>query len=149
MSGLARVAVTSSRWPSRCVSTPCRHKATDLKIDSSCITTDFDAERPGDDTGNSIVEYVAGVDDFEVAEATYRAAVARWPASRITLRQGECTSGNVQLLWTRQLPPAARNREHSVSAASRVSAAMLMRCQIAALPMVVRTTSGSRPPRIA
>jgi hypothetical protein len=30
-----------------------------------------------DDTGDSIVEHVAGVDDFEVAEATYRAAVAR------------------------------------------------------------------------
>jgi hypothetical protein len=28
------------------------------------------------------------VDDFEVAEATYRAAVARWAAARITLRQG-------------------------------------------------------------
>jgi hypothetical protein len=41
-----------------------------------------------DDTGNSIVEHVAGVDDFEVAEATYRAAVARWPRTRITLRQG-------------------------------------------------------------
>jgi hypothetical protein len=41
-----------------------------------------------DDAGNSIVEHVAGVDDFEVAEATYRAAVARWPAARITLRQG-------------------------------------------------------------
>jgi hypothetical protein len=41
-----------------------------------------------DDTGNGIVEHVAGVDDFEVAEATYRAAIARWPAARITLRQG-------------------------------------------------------------
>ena len=41
-----------------------------------------------DAIGNSIVEHVAGVDDFEVAEATYRAAVARWPAARITLRQG-------------------------------------------------------------
>jgi hypothetical protein len=41
-----------------------------------------------DDTGDSIVEHVAGIDDFEVAEATYRAAVARWPAARITLRQG-------------------------------------------------------------
>jgi hypothetical protein len=40
-----------------------------------------------DDTGDSIVEHVAGVDDFEVAEATYWAAVARWPAARITLRQ--------------------------------------------------------------
>jgi hypothetical protein len=41
-----------------------------------------------DDTGDRIVEHVAGIDDFEVAEATYRAAVARWPAARITLRQG-------------------------------------------------------------
>jgi hypothetical protein len=41
-----------------------------------------------DDSGDSIVEHVAGVDNFEVAEATYRAAVARWPAARITLRQG-------------------------------------------------------------
>jgi hypothetical protein len=31
-----------------------------------------------DDAGGSIVEHVAGIDDFEVAEATYRAAVARW-----------------------------------------------------------------------
>jgi hypothetical protein len=41
-----------------------------------------------DDSGNSIVEHVAAVEDFEVLEATYRAAVARWPAARITLRQG-------------------------------------------------------------
>jgi hypothetical protein len=41
-----------------------------------------------DDACASIVEHVAGVDDFEVAEATYRAAVARWPTARITLRQG-------------------------------------------------------------
>jgi hypothetical protein len=31
---------------------------------------------------------VAGVDDFEVATATYDAAVKRWPAARIILRQG-------------------------------------------------------------
>jgi hypothetical protein len=42
----------------------------------------------GTDSGDSIVEHVASVDDFEVAEATYRAAVARWPRARITLRQG-------------------------------------------------------------
>jgi hypothetical protein len=41
-----------------------------------------------DETGKSIVEHVAGGDDFEVAEATYRAAVARWPTAPITLRQG-------------------------------------------------------------
>jgi hypothetical protein len=33
-----------------------------------------------DDTGDSIVEHVAGVDDFEVAEATYRAG-AHYPAT--------------------------------------------------------------------
>jgi hypothetical protein len=37
---------------------------------------------------NSIVEHIAGIDDFEVAEATYRAAVARWPKANIILRQG-------------------------------------------------------------
>src|SRR5262249_6489233 len=41
-----------------------------------------------DDTANGIVEHVASVDDFEVAVTTYRAAVARWPKARITLRQG-------------------------------------------------------------
>jgi len=40
-----------------------------------------------DAAGDSILEHVAGVEDFEVAEATYRAAVARWPAACITLRQ--------------------------------------------------------------
>jgi hypothetical protein len=57
-------------------------------------------------------------------------------------------SGLRQLRWTRQVPPAARSLEQSVSAASRVSVATRMRCQIAALPSVVRTMSGSRPPRI-
>jgi hypothetical protein len=41
-----------------------------------------------DDAADNIIEHVAGVDDFEVAEATYWAAVARWPRARITLRQG-------------------------------------------------------------
>ena len=41
-----------------------------------------------DSAANSVVEQIAVVDDFEVAEATFRAAVARWPAARITLRQG-------------------------------------------------------------
>jgi hypothetical protein len=38
-----------------------------------------------DDTGDSIVEHVAAVDDFEVA--TYRAAVARWPPARTPKRR--------------------------------------------------------------
>jgi hypothetical protein len=41
-----------------------------------------------DDAGNSIVEHVAGADDFQVAEAIYKAAITRWPKVRITVRQG-------------------------------------------------------------
>jgi hypothetical protein len=40
------------------------------------------------DTGEIIIDNLAGVEDFEVAVATYRAAVKRWPKAIITLRQG-------------------------------------------------------------
>jgi hypothetical protein len=36
----------------------------------------------------SIVEYVAGVEDYQVALAAFRAACERWPGTPITLRQG-------------------------------------------------------------
>ena len=38
--------------------------------------------------GESIVEHVADVEDYQVALATYRAACERWPGTPITLRQG-------------------------------------------------------------
>ena len=38
--------------------------------------------------GESIVEHVAGVEDYQFALATYRAACERWPGVPITLRQG-------------------------------------------------------------
>jgi hypothetical protein len=41
-----------------------------------------------DDAGQNVIDHLAGVDNFEVAEATYRAAVKRWPKAVITLRQG-------------------------------------------------------------
>jgi hypothetical protein len=41
-----------------------------------------------DATGDNIVEHIAGVEDYQVAQATYRAAVERWPGAVITLRQG-------------------------------------------------------------
>ena len=44
-----------------------------------------------DDSGNEIVEHIAGMDDFDVAQAAYAAAVKRWPNARITLRQGART----------------------------------------------------------
>jgi hypothetical protein len=34
------------------------------------------------------VEHVAGVEDYQVALATYRAASERWPGTPITLRHG-------------------------------------------------------------
>jgi hypothetical protein len=39
----------------------------------------------GSDDGEDIVEHLAGVEDFEVAHATYRAACERWPNAVITL----------------------------------------------------------------
>ena len=41
-----------------------------------------------DSDGESIVEHVAGVEDYQVALATYRAACERWPGTPISLRQG-------------------------------------------------------------
>src|SRR5215831_15245611 len=38
--------------------------------------------------GESIVEHVACVEDYQVALATYRAACERWPGTPITLRHG-------------------------------------------------------------
>jgi hypothetical protein len=38
--------------------------------------------------GESIVEHIAGVEDYQVALATFRAACERWPDVPITLRQG-------------------------------------------------------------
>jgi hypothetical protein len=41
-----------------------------------------------DETG-VIVERLAGVEDFQVAEATWRAATRRWPKEHIILRNRE------------------------------------------------------------
>jgi len=52
--------------------------------------------------GESIVEHVAGVEDYQVALATYRAACERWPGTPITLRQGSRViedSRRLRLVW--------------------------------------------------
>jgi hypothetical protein len=51
--------------------------------DNKISSPRFRIEWPLD--GESIVEHVAGVEDYQVALATYRAACERWPG---TLRQG-------------------------------------------------------------
>jgi len=38
--------------------------------------------------GESTVEQIAGIEDYQVALATYRTAYERWPGTPITLRQG-------------------------------------------------------------
>jgi hypothetical protein len=38
--------------------------------------------------GSTMEEYVAGISDYQVAMAAFRAAVERWPKASVTLRQG-------------------------------------------------------------
>jgi hypothetical protein len=38
--------------------------------------------------GESIIEHLAGVEDYTFAMATYPAAIERWPNTPITLRRG-------------------------------------------------------------
>jgi hypothetical protein len=63
-----------------------------------------------DDAGRSIVEHVAGVNDFEVAEATYWAAVA---GNRITLpcgRESLCDDGNYRRVRHSHLQGARKHQ---------------------------------------
>ena len=39
-----------------------------------------------DEDGANLVDHLAGVEDLDVAAATYRAACRRWPKAKITLR---------------------------------------------------------------
>ena len=41
-----------------------------------------------DASGETILEHLADIEDFELAMATYRAACERWPGANITLRAG-------------------------------------------------------------
>ena len=41
-----------------------------------------------DEDGENVLEHLAGVEDFDLAMATYRAAYLRWPGAAITIRQG-------------------------------------------------------------
>jgi hypothetical protein len=41
------------------------------------------------DANGAVIEHLAGIEDFLLAMATYRAARQRWPDAAITLRQGE------------------------------------------------------------
>jgi hypothetical protein len=54
---------------------------------------------------DDLVEHVAGVEDYHVALAAYRASVERWPGTPITLRQGTRViedSRRLRLAWSDQ-----------------------------------------------
>jgi hypothetical protein len=42
-----------------------------------------------DQLGDNILDHVAGIEDFQVAQATFEAACKGWPGETITLRQGD------------------------------------------------------------
>ena len=51
------------------------------------------------------MEHIAGVEDYQVALATFRAACERWPGAPITLRQGARViedSAELRLAWADQ-----------------------------------------------
>ena len=41
-----------------------------------------------DQHGDNLLDHVAGIQDFQVSQATFEAACKRWPGETITLRQG-------------------------------------------------------------
>jgi hypothetical protein len=41
----------------------------------------------GDD-GENVLEHLAGIENFDLAMATYLAACLRWPGAAISIRQG-------------------------------------------------------------
>src|SRR5262249_32837960 len=63
----------------------CHGKKADMSTLRTHFTFRVDTWTPD---GESVVEHVAGVEDYQVALATYRAACERWPGTPITLRQG-------------------------------------------------------------
>jgi hypothetical protein len=55
-----------------------------------------------DADGENVIEHLAGVEDLQVAKATYLAACQRWPGTPITLRQGTRViedSRQTRLVW--------------------------------------------------
>jgi len=52
------------------------------------------------DADSAEIEHLAGIEDFLLAMATYRAARQRWPDAAITLRQGERVIEDSRRTWT-------------------------------------------------
>ena len=59
--------------------------AVSSQLELALLTFRLDTWTPD---GESIVEHVASIEDYQLALATFRAACERWPGIPITLRQG-------------------------------------------------------------
>jgi hypothetical protein len=60
------------------------------------------------DAAGEIQEHLAGVEDYMLAEAVWREAIARWPGTTIILRQGARVvhdSRRLRVVKCRGLPP--------------------------------------------
>ncbi len=57
-----------------------------------------------DADGENVIEHLAGVEDLQVAMATYLAACQRWPGTPITLRQGLLTRRRARFSLSKILP---------------------------------------------
>jgi hypothetical protein len=70
--------------------------------------------------GESIVEHVAGVEDYQVALATYRAACLRWPGTPHHLAAG-CASDRGQSASAHGVIPSERRTFREVKKAPAFS----------------------------
>jgi hypothetical protein len=61
--------------------------------------------------GDSLLEHIAGVENYELAVGTFRLACERWPNTPITLRQGRRViedSRRLRLAWSDKGRPGGR-----------------------------------------
>jgi hypothetical protein len=55
-----------------------------------------------DELGDNILDHVAGIEDYQEAQATFEAACKRWPGETITLRSPQCSFSTVARLPRRE-----------------------------------------------
>jgi hypothetical protein len=99
-----------------------------------------------DAEGENIIEHLAGVEDLQVAKATYLAACQRWPGTPITLRQGPRViedSRQMRLVWVRR---AADKRDELAAFLSHLAGGS---SAVIDLPPTIQRMAGSRARRSA
>ena len=95
--------------------------------------------------GETIVDHLAGVEDYTLAMATYRAAIKRWPNTPITLQQGARVIEDSRCVW-RRLTKAGRAGVKPRSKHTARSSASSPRTPIRAARNDRKRPPGARPP---